>query len=234
MFRSRLKEFNMNEASKTRDICWNSEVKSLLVGKGIDIGCGPDPIMPDVRPFDLSDGDANFISQYVSEKYDYVFSSHCLEHMKNPVTALQEWYSILKPGGHLIVLVPDEDLYEQGVFPSAFNGDHKFTFTISKKKSWSEKSINVLDLLKQLPNSTLVNLELQDHGYDRSLIRHGYDSKAIMLWRRLSYLLKKIQNNYIRRLLVKVLSKLGAVIDQTALGDNRLAQIQFIVRKNKE
>jgi hypothetical protein len=42
---------------------------------------------------------------------------------------------VLKPGGHLVCLVPDEDLYEQGMFPSTFNDDHKRTLTIAKKKS---------------------------------------------------------------------------------------------------
>jgi len=39
--------------------------------------------------------------------------------------------------------VPDEDLYEQGVFPSTF----KWTFTIGKAQSWCPKSINLIELL---------------------------------------------------------------------------------------
>jgi O-methyltransferase len=57
---------------------------------------------------------------------------------------------ILKPGGHLVVIVPDEDMYEQGVFPSTFNTDHKWTFTASKTSSWSSRSINLIDLIKSL------------------------------------------------------------------------------------
>ena len=49
-----------------------------------------------------------------------------------------------------MVIVPDEDLYEQGVFPSTFNADHKWTFTISKSESWIDKSINLFDLLPKL------------------------------------------------------------------------------------
>ena len=46
--------------------------------------------------------------------------------------------------------VPDEDLYEQGTFPSSFNRDHKWTFTIFQEISWSSRSINILDLVKFL------------------------------------------------------------------------------------
>ncbi len=67
---------------------------------------------------------------YVKRQYDFVFASHVLEHM-DPRAALEDWLSLVRPGG-LIVLVPDEDLYEQGHVPSLFNDDHKHTFTISE------------------------------------------------------------------------------------------------------
>jgi len=44
----------------------------------------------------------------------------------------------------------DESLHEQGVFPSTLNRDHKWTFTTHKHQSWSERSVNVLDLVRQL------------------------------------------------------------------------------------
>ncbi len=52
--------------------------------------------------------------------------------------------------GHLIVTVPDEDLYEQGVFPSTYNSDHKWTFSVFKTRSWTERSRNMIDLLVAL------------------------------------------------------------------------------------
>ena len=162
----------MDEASKTLET-WGEWERSLLSGSGIDIGCGPDPITPDVRPFDLEHGDANCITEHVDDTFDFVFSSHCLEHMHDPFATLQEWWKLVKPGGHLIFLVPDEDLYEQGVFPSRFNADHKATFTISKRTSWSPVSINLLELAQSLPNSQLVSIQLQDHNYDRRLMTFG-------------------------------------------------------------
>jgi len=162
----------MGETSKTWRI-WTDAEKALLTGSGIDIGCGPDPVLPTVRKFDIEDGDANHITRYVHEQFDFVFSSHCLEHMHDPRAALHEWWQLVKPGGHLIFLVPDEDLYEQGVWPSRFNWDHKATFTIYKERSWSPVSINVRDLVGTLPDAELVSLTLQDHGYDHSLLRHG-------------------------------------------------------------
>ncbi|MBV5346213.1 MAG: methyltransferase domain-containing protein, partial [Rhodoferax sp.] len=75
---------------------------------------------------------------------DFVHSSHCLEHMRDVREALKNWIRIVKPGGFLILTVPDEDLYEQGQWPSRFNTDHKWSFTIHKERSTMPSSINVI------------------------------------------------------------------------------------------
>jgi len=41
--------------------------------------------------------------------YDFVLSSHMLEHSANPLGALAEWRRVLKPGGALILVVPHRD-----------------------------------------------------------------------------------------------------------------------------
>jgi hypothetical protein len=64
--------------------------------------------------------------------------------------------------------VPDEDLYEQGIWPSAYNREHNYTFTIYKSSSWSPVSVNILDLLSSLPDAEIIKIELQDDGYDYS------------------------------------------------------------------
>jgi SAM-dependent methyltransferase len=176
----------MDEATKTRKQ-WGELEKSLLVGKGIDIGCGSDPVIPTVRRFDLEHGDANHITRFVEEDFDFVYSSHCLEHMHDAQAALLEWWKLVRVGGHLIFIVPDEDLYEKGVFPSRFNPDHKATFTISKAESWSPVSRNVLDLAGNLPGGKLVSIKLCDQGYDRRQLRFGrsfWDGKAgLLVWK---------------------------------------------------
>lgn len=39
--------------------------------------------------------------------FDCVISSHCLEHIANPLGALAEWARVTKPGGHLLLVLPD-------------------------------------------------------------------------------------------------------------------------------
>jgi len=127
-----------------------------FVGNGIDVGGKPDPLgqyagifgrMASCRTWDLEDGDAQFMAGIPDNHFDFLHASHCLEHMVDVRQALQNWIRIVKGGGFLILTVPDEDLYELQNWPSRFNPDHKWTFTMLKEKSWSPVSINVLELL---------------------------------------------------------------------------------------
>ena len=150
-----------NEAAKAKP-----RLQALLTGKGLDIGCGATPITDDCDRWDQEQGDAQFLDGVADESYDWIFSSHLLEHVKDPTAAVARWWKALKVGGLLICLVPDEDLYEQGIWPSRFNGDHKHTFTLSKYQSWSPVSVNVTELLHALPGHKLINLSIADNGYD--------------------------------------------------------------------
>ena len=153
-------------------------------GNGIDIGAGNDslgkyqqqfPLVGQVRGWDLPDGDAQILATVADETYDFVHSSHCLEHIVNPAEAYKNWLRVCKPGGYIITTIPDEDLYEQGVFPG-FNYEHKTTWTILKEKSWSPASINVIEFLYPFRNQIevlkieLVNgaFKYNEHRYDQT------------------------------------------------------------------
>jgi SAM-dependent methyltransferase len=175
----------MDEASKTNRIRGEEFKRRYFSGRVIDIGYGGDLVVPHAVPFDLPQGDAQCILDYFEpESFDCVHSSHCLEHMKNVEIALCNWWSLVKPGGYLII-VPDEDLYEQGIWPSIFNPDHKATFNIRKLKSWSPVSYDIEALVKALPGAETVEARLQDEGYDRHLMRRDKLNPLLLLLYRL-------------------------------------------------
>jgi SAM-dependent methyltransferase len=51
--------------------------------------------------------DGSDMSGVADNSYDFVLSSHNLEHFANPVKALKEWQRVTRPGGGLILVVPD-------------------------------------------------------------------------------------------------------------------------------
>ncbi|MCE0498357.1 MAG: class I SAM-dependent methyltransferase, partial [Methylacidiphilales bacterium] len=206
--------------------------REVTRGHGIDIGCGTDPVTPDARRFDIQDGDANTASQYVKEQFEFVYSSHCLEHMHDPRATILYWWKLVKPGGYLFVIVPDEDLYERGVFPSRFNRDHKATFTLSKARSWSPVSHNVLDLAQSLPGGELISLQLQDRGFDRRLLGFGENQPDLFI-RLLANFYGKAVRFFGHQRLIRIYRILAVYfpVDQTVEPLNAQAQIQFIVKK---
>ncbi|OYW71342.1 MAG: hypothetical protein B7Z37_28070 [Verrucomicrobia bacterium 12-59-8] len=90
-----------------------------LAGNGIDIGAGDDPFRPlsgVCRPWDKKSGggDASELKGLEAGSLDYVYASHCLEHLPDPVEALNRWADVIRSGGFMYVAVPDFDLYEGG------------------------------------------------------------------------------------------------------------------------
>ncbi len=95
-------------------------------GQGLDIGYGGDLVCTNARGWDLEDGDAMRLVGLSDESFDFVYSSHTLEHMPDLAVALGNWWRVVKPGGYLILYVPHRDLYEkQTELPSRWNLDHK-------------------------------------------------------------------------------------------------------------
>lgn len=98
-------------------------------GEGLDIGYGGDLLAPNCRGWDFEDGDAQYLAGIPDSKYDFVYSSHTLEHLPEAETALQNWWRVLKPGGYLILFLPHRDLYEKKkTLPSRWNPGHLHFF----------------------------------------------------------------------------------------------------------
>lgn len=109
----------------------------LAVGKGLDIGYKGDPrkkyepVLQSATGVDLGyPGYDGHKLPFPELSQDYVFSSHCLEHVTNSVLAIREWFRVVKMRGHLVIIVPHKYLYERKHhLPSRWNGDHKRFYT---------------------------------------------------------------------------------------------------------
>jgi len=225
----------MNEASKTRLLREREFTEKFLSGSVIDIGCGADLVVPHARPFDCIHGDAGRIGEFVrDEAFDCVHSSHCLEHMDDVPGALRQWWDMVRPGGVLVIVVPEENLYEQGIWPSLFNPDHKATFRLDTETSWSPVSYDLRKLLQSLPGAEMLDIRIQDRGYDYRLVRSGVGRfgrlfARVHRTRRAAMRRLRISTRRLDRLLTRVEFLLGAPIDQTLT--DAVAQIQAVVRK---
>lgn len=110
--------------------------ENYLVGKGIDVGYRGDT--PDAEPItegtigvDLDyPGYDGYTFPFKDEEFDFVYSSHCLEHLDKPGHFYLENMRVVKKGGFIIIAVPHKWLYEKKEAPpSRFNADHKRFYT---------------------------------------------------------------------------------------------------------
>jgi GT2 family glycosyltransferase/ADP-heptose:LPS heptosyltransferase len=108
-----------SETAKIRD-----RVLLFCKGKGIDIGCGRDPLtdtcvalddenwpevtmQADARRIPISDG-----------TFDWIYSSHAIEDIDDTDAVVKEWTRLVKKGGRLIVATPHPEFF------TGFNKEH--------------------------------------------------------------------------------------------------------------
>ncbi|MEO6029718.1 MAG: methyltransferase domain-containing protein [Candidatus Binatia bacterium] len=113
---------------------WREHFVTMLSGNGLEIGPLHMPLpkppnaqvvyvdrlplaqllehYPELPPADLIDpniiDDAETLRTIPDDTYDFVSAAHVIEHMRNPIAALENWCRVLKPGGLLYVIVPDK------------------------------------------------------------------------------------------------------------------------------
>lgn len=109
----------MSETAKHRTL-----FLPYCIGNGLDIGYGGDPITDTAITLDQSNrysfewdkpqnltADGAALSMFADNALDYVYSSHCIEDFRDTGAVLREWLRVVKPGGFLCLLFPDEAKY---------------------------------------------------------------------------------------------------------------------------
>jgi SAM-dependent methyltransferase len=86
------------------------EALKFCQGRGVDVGAGFWPL-PGAIPLDLERGPGagRSVAEFPDGSLDYVFSSHCLEHIGDWREALDEWASKVRPDGTLFLYLPHPD-----------------------------------------------------------------------------------------------------------------------------
>lgn len=161
----------------------NGFFKKYMSGIGLDVGYAG--YVPDVVPItEYAIGiDLNYPGYdgrtlpFEDNSMNYVYSSHCLEHVKDYKNFIREAYRVVKPGGYIITIVPHRDLYEKKIsLPSRWNEDHKRFYTPASLLREFEESLNI--------NSFRVR-HLHDndkgHRYEQPVTEHSVGQYEIEL-----------------------------------------------------
>jgi ADP-heptose:LPS heptosyltransferase len=92
--------------------------------------------------------DCEKLDLFGSQSMDFVFSSHLLEHLDNPLAALKEWWRVIKHNGYLILYLPHADFYPN-VGEEGSNPDHKHDF----------RPKDIIEMMKNAPGWDLIRNE---------------------------------------------------------------------------
>ncbi len=111
--------------------------------KGIDVGCGPRKIFGHAVGIDIlkNNSQADIISSgdhlaFKDRELDYVVASHNLEHYTDVQKTLREWKRVLRKGGILGVVVPDDRIIDT----LSLNPQHRHAFTPELLKETIQQS----------------------------------------------------------------------------------------------
>lgn len=101
-------------------------------------------------------------------QFDTVYSSHCLEHIEQHLlpTLVSRLWAAVRPGGYLLLIVPDMEMYERGHWPSRYNCDHKTTWVESRTGDEPHYCMGLRELVEGLPNSELLRIARLFDGFD--------------------------------------------------------------------
>lgn len=86
--------------------------QKVCKGIGVDVGCMKvEWSLPGSIPVDIA-FENGMDAMNLPDQLDYVFSSHCLEHLPNYVEAVEYWLSRIKSGGHLFLYLPNMEVQD--------------------------------------------------------------------------------------------------------------------------
>ncbi len=97
-------------------------------GTGYDIGfCKEEWKLPNSIGIDITMNNGYHANNLPEDNVDFIYSSHCLEHVDNWVKTLKYWLSKLNGGGILFLYLPD---FSQKYWRPWNNTKHNHCFTL--------------------------------------------------------------------------------------------------------
>jgi SAM-dependent methyltransferase len=128
----------------------------ICKGVGYDIGCmRREWAFPGSIPVDKNFNDGWNANKLPHKNVDYIFSSHCLEHVENWVGTFDYWTEILKPHGVIFLYLPHPDqIYWRPWHDRKHH--HSFSVDIIKNYMIDNNYINIFNSERDLNHSFMI------------------------------------------------------------------------------
>ena len=161
-----------SESAKVKDM---PHVMKYITGRVADVACGTQKITPDAIGIDgkpLPGVDKVYHDLWLTHEhsgtFDTIFSSHFLEHTRNPCDYILNWHAHLNPGGHLVLYLPEKSAYN-----NFENPEHLHNWSYDDFMFWFKRSF--CGDGKDYRGEHLAKLfELVDHSLDLGEDRYSF------------------------------------------------------------
>lgn len=125
--------------------------------------------------------EATSLASIAADGYDFVISSHMLEHTANPIKALLEWKRVLKPGGALLLVLPHLEATFDHLRPvtSLEHMESDYERDLGEDdRTHFEEIVNLHDLKRDVNNESRDALRtwIEASGTNRGAHHHVFDT----------------------------------------------------------
>lgn len=130
----------------------------FCTGEGVDVGCNREQWqLPDIEgkrtvvPIDPIINGLTATDFQLTVPLDFVFSSHCLEHLNDWAGVLDYWHSKLKRGGCVFLYLPDHSQvywrpHHNRKHVNAFSPDIIRAYFKDQPEKWRDVYVSEIDL----------------------------------------------------------------------------------------
>jgi SAM-dependent methyltransferase len=130
-------------------------------------------------------GEAGRLESVQDNAYDALLASHVLEHLANPLGGLMEWQRVVRPGGHVLLVMP----HYEGTF------DHNRPVTsiehmrADAEHQTSEDDLTHLEEILELhdlardpgaPNREVFEQRCRENASTRGMHHHVFNSRSVV------------------------------------------------------
>ncbi len=177
-----------------------------ILGQGIEIGAlhNPLPVSKNVSVTYIDRMSVNSLRQHYPElknqklvnvdimsngelldgvkdmSQDFVISIHLIEHVENPLGAIENWLRVLKPGGIIYLAVPNKDnsfdKHRDITSNSHILKDYEIGFEQSRKQHYKEWAVKVEGAMEEAINEKVESLMQMEY----SIHFHVWDLNAFL------------------------------------------------------
>ncbi len=156
--------------------CGNGRMLKSMQEKGWDVvGVDPDPIaINNAKSKGLIVYQGILADQkFMKDSFDAIALSHVIEHVPDPLSLLKECERILKPGGHLVLITPNNNSLCHQLFKTDWRSleppRHLYVFNLETLKKISRKAgfqnVKLETTIRDANNTFIASRALHRYGF---------------------------------------------------------------------